>query len=235
MSSASGQRTQLVIFDLGGTTLQDDGAILRTFLEVAEHHGLMADADYVESQQGKTKRELFHALAVHKHADEPDAAEYLANKANGLYEERLTKHYSEAELALMLGTVDAFQYLREHSIKVAITTGFWRTVLDVILDRTGLSALVDTSVATDEVSRGKPAPYMIFRAMEQCDVARGRRVASGGDPPLDCIAGCNAGCGTVIGVLSGTHTRASLEKVHHNHIIDSAARVIELFESGRMP
>jgi phosphonatase-like hydrolase len=234
VSNIGAQKSQLVVFDLGGTTLQDDGAILSTFVEVGHEHGLDATPEFVEAQLGKTKRELFQLLTNLKHSDEPGAAEYLANKANAKFEARLIEHYTNTELRLLRGTIETFEYLHQHEVKVAITSGFWREVLDVILERTGLGTLVDASVATDEVSMGKPAPYMIFRAMEACGVFAVARVVAVGDTPLDCVAGCNAGCGYVVGVLTGTHQSASLEKVPHNYIIDSAARIRELFEAGKI-
>lgn len=234
MTSDAGHRTKMVVFDLGGTTIHDDGTIDRVFSEVATECKLDAHLDTLGDQQGRTKKEVFLSLAGHKHHDWPEAAASLADEANQAYEDRLMAHFTEAPLTVVAGTTDAMQYLRDHGIKVAITSGFWRAVMDVILERTGLRALLDASVSTDEVARPKPAPYMIFRAMEACDVVSVRHVVSVGDTPLDCIAGHNAGCGTVIGVLSGTHTRAALEAVPHNFIADSSARVRELFETGRI-
>lgn len=234
MPGAGAQQTQLVVFDLGGTTLQDDGAILAAFLRVGREHGLDASPEFVECQLGKTKRELFQMLANVRHGDEPAAADRLGHAANAQFETELMEHYATTELRLLRGTLETFEYLRQRDVRVAITSGFWRAVLDVILDRTGLGAMVDASVATDETRCGKPAPYMIFRAMETCGVHSVRRVVAVGDTPLDCLAGCNAGCGYVVGVLTGTHEASSLEKAPHNYIIDSAARVRELFEAGRI-
>jgi len=224
----------LVAFDLGGTTIHDDGSINRIFVEVAGRHKLAADLDEVQSFQGRTKKEMFHVLATRRHEDWPEAATSLAQEANEEYEQRLITHYRENPPQVVDGTTATMQYLREQDVRVAITTGFWRAILDAILESTGLGELLDASVATDEVSKPKPAPYMIFRAMEQCGITSVRQVVAVGDTPMDCIAGCHAGCGTVIGVLSGTHSRAQLERVPHNFILDSSARVRELIETGRI-
>lgn len=234
MPRDSGYRTELVVFDLGGTTVHDDGAILRVFLASAEAEGLPTSAEHVEALQGLTKREIFHLIARELHPDNPDAGREHADRANMLYERELLRHYAEAPIELVQGTIETFGFLRDRCIKIAITTGFWRAALDLILERTNLNGLVDFSIATDEVRQGKPAPYMIFHAMEACGVRSVKNVVAVGDTPMDCIAGCNAGCGKVIGVLTGTHSRLSLERVPHNYIIDSAARVRELFETGRI-
>ena len=50
---------------------------------------------------------------------------------------------------------------------------------------------------------GRPAPYMIFRAMEAVGVTQWREVINVGDTPLDLQAGTNAGVLGVAGVLTG--------------------------------
>ena len=77
---------------------------------------------------------------------------------------------------------------------------------------------------------GRPAPYMIFEAMARLGVGDVRGVLAVGDTPLDLQAGTRAGCGGVIGVLSGSHTIETLGPVRHTHIIASVADLPELIE-----
>ena len=46
-------------------------------------------------------------------------------------------------------------------------------------------------------------------------------VAKVGDTPADLLEGKNAGCGLIVGVTEGTHTRAQLEPHPHTHLIGS--------------
>ena len=58
------------------------------------------------------------------------------------------------------------------TFKVALDTGFTRAIADVILARLGWdSTVVDASVASDEVERGRPYPDLIYRAMASTGVA----------------------------------------------------------------
>jgi phosphoglycolate phosphatase-like HAD superfamily hydrolase len=57
--------------------------------------------------------------------------------------------------------------------------------------------------------------------MARLGVADSRRVAKVGDTPADLHEGTNAGCGMVIGITGGTHTRAELEPHPHTHLIES--------------
>lgn len=99
---------------------------------------------------------------------------------------------------------------RATGFKVALTTGFTRDVADMVLDGVGWrvgpledGGMVDALVTADEVAAGRPAPYMIFRAMERAGVVDVRRVVVAGDTGADLVAGTRSGAGLVAGVLSG--------------------------------
>ena len=76
---------------------------------------------------------------------------------------------------------------------------------------------------------GRPAPFMIFHSMEQTRVTDVRRVAVVGDTVLDLEAGLNAGAAYRIGVLTGAHDRATLERAPHTHIVTSVAALPDLW------
>jgi phosphonatase-like hydrolase len=90
--------------------------------------------------------------------------------------------------------------------------------------------LIDLAVFSSDVSRGRPAPYMIYRAMEKLAVLDVRKVMKLGDSPADLEEGTNAGCGEVIGVLSGAHTATTLGAYRHTRLIQSVADLPALFE-----
>jgi phosphoglycolate phosphatase-like HAD superfamily hydrolase len=85
--------------------------------------------------------------------------------------------------------------------------------------------MVDAVVCGDDVTLGRPAPYLIFRAMEATSTSSVHRVATVGDTTLDLQAGYNAGVRWNIGVLSGAHDRQSLEGAPHTHILPSVAEL----------
>ena len=49
------------------------------------------------------------------------------------------------------------------------------------------------------------------------------RVAKVGDTPADLQEGESAGCGLVVGVTGGTHSRHELEPYPHHHLIETIA------------
>jgi len=71
---------------------------------------------------------------------------------------------------------------------------------------------VNAVICGDDVPLGRPAPFLIFRTMEATGVISVDRVMNVGDTVLDLQAGRNAGVGENIGVLSGAHSLAQLDK-----------------------
>jgi phosphonatase-like hydrolase len=107
---------------------------------------------------------------------------------------------------------------------VALNTGFDRDTARLLLDALGwTTGKVDAIVCGDEVPRGRPAPYMIFRCMEAAGATSVRRVANVGDTTLDLRAGHNAGVALNIGVLSGAHGCELLAAEPHTHLLASVA------------
>ncbi len=116
-----------------------------------------------------------------------------------------------------------FRTLKEAGIKVALNTGFNRAITQVILDRLDWSGspLIDATICSDEVPRGRPHPDMIRELMRRLGIVDPAGVAKVGDTPADLQEGRNAGCGLIIGVTEGTHSREQLECHPHTHLVDS--------------
>ena len=84
-------------------------------------------------------------------------------------------------------------------------------------------------ICGDDVKQGRPAPYMIFRAMEAAGTVNVRHVLNVGDTISDLQAAHNAGVGFSVGVLSGAHTREQLAREPHTCLIESVADLTGLW------
>jgi phosphoglycolate phosphatase-like HAD superfamily hydrolase len=91
---------------------------------------------------------------------------------------------------------------------------------------------IDASICSDEVPLGRPAPFMIFRAMEATGVTDVRCVIKVGDTALDLLAGRNAGVRGVVGVLSGSQSEEELRSAEPTHILPSVAALPELIDTA---
>ncbi|MEO8127565.1 MAG: HAD hydrolase-like protein [Bryobacteraceae bacterium] len=81
------------------------------------------------------------------------------------------------------------------------------------------------SAASDDVTQGRPSPFMLFHAMEAAQVNNVAEVMAVGDTPLDLQAGTNGGLRAVVGVLSGAGTAENLRREPHTHILPSVAQL----------
>ena len=220
-----------VVFDLAGTTVDDGGMVLQCLVEAATEYDLPSTAEELNSLMGMNKREVFELLALRKHPDGGTAAGELSRAALARFVDLMQAAY-DRHLAPLPGAEDTFRYLRERGVKIATDTGFDATISGLIMERLNWPGrLIDLAVCSSDVPRGRPAPFMIYRAMQQLDVIDVRQVMKLGDSPADMDEGMNAGCGEVIGVLSGAHTAATLGAYRHTRIIPSVADLPALFEA----
>src|SRR5262249_39112669 len=113
---------------------------------------------------------------------------------------------------------------------VALDTGFSRTIVDAILERLGWSepGVLDATVASDEVERGRPHADLVLRAMSLTGVTRSDAVAKVGDTPADLEEGLAAHCGLLIGVTNGSHTAEQLKRHAHTHLISDLSALPSL-------
>ena len=87
----------------------------------------------------------------------------------------------------------------------------------------------DTVVGADDVPVGRPAPFLIYRAMMDLEVLDVASVAVVGDTTLDLRSAANARAGWGIGVLSGAHDLSTLGAEAHTHLLPSVTGLPALF------
>jgi phosphonatase-like hydrolase len=218
---------ELVIFDFAGTLLRDDGAVLAAYRHALAAHDISFNEADLASRRGAAKREVFRELAGRP--TRSSATDELADRALADFETALRLEYTTGEVAPIEGAEATVAWLTERSVRVALSSGFDRGLVDLLLARLGWEQLFDQVLAAEDAAIGRPAPYLIFRAMVDLRVQDVARVAVVGDTPLDLAAGSNARAGWVIGVLSGAHGVDTLGATRHTHLLPSVADVPKLF------
>jgi phosphonatase-like hydrolase len=213
----------LVVLDMAGTTVRDDGAVDDAFTTALASVGIGVDDPrfasaqaYVRDTMGQSKADVFAALL------EPgDAA-----GATGEFARAYERIVAEGRVAPMEGAPEVFAELHEHGVKVCLTTGFAPSTRDALLASLGWAARIDLALSPADCGRGRPAPDMILGAMDRLGVSDPGAVAVVGDTTSDLEAGTNAGARAVIGVLSGAHDRKALAAAPHTDLIDDVTGLI---------
>jgi phosphonatase-like hydrolase len=215
----------LVVFDMAGTTVEDGGQVGDAFRGALAERGMALDDEALRAWRGASKREVLRHFVEEQFGRDDADNDRRIELAYAAFRRHLERNYAERGVRAVAGAEGTFAWLRERGIGVALTTGFYRQVTEIILRALGWQpgGIIDVSVCSDEVARGRPAPYMIFRAMEATGVVDVRRVIKVGDTALDLQAGTNAGVRGVVGVLSGSQTVDQLGRVTHTHLVSSVA------------
>jgi phosphonatase-like hydrolase len=215
---------RLVVFDMAGTTVQDDDGVNGCLRQTLEEFGVRITTAEANAVMGLPKREAICRLI----GGGPDAAALLPrlDEVHQRFVQIMRRFYEDdSSICEVPGTGRVFARLRKAGIAVAVNTGFSRDIAQIIIDRLGWErdALLDASVTSDEVDRGRPYPDMIRLLMSRFGIDDPREVAKVGDTPIDLEEGRLAGCGLNVGVTQGTHSREQLLPYPHTHLIRSVA------------
>jgi phosphonatase-like hydrolase len=206
----------LVVFDMAGTTVLDDGQVPAAFTAALAEHGLTVGPDAIRALRGASKRQAILGLL-------PPGRVEQADRVYASFRDHLTRAYTTGVRAVP-GAAELFAALRRLGVRVALNTGFDRDTVELLLAALRWDdGRVDAVVCGDDVPQGRPAPYLIFRCMEAVAAVSVRRVVVVGDTALDLRAGYNAGVRYNVGVLSGAHDRGLLVNEPHTHLIASVA------------
>jgi phosphonatase-like hydrolase len=209
---------ELVVFDMAGTTVRDDGVVELAFQRAAERSALpteyspTAALDYVRRTMGMSKIDVFTHLA----GGDVDAA----TRATAAFEAAYAELIAETGATEIPGAAALIRRLRADGVRVALTTGFAPVTRNAILRSLGWLDLVDIALSPIDAGRGRPAPDLVLMAALRAGVSAMSAVAVLGDTASDVRSGTAAGAGLVVGVLSGSHERTVLEEAGADAVID---------------
>jgi phosphonatase-like hydrolase len=215
---------ELVALDLAGTTVEEHGDVYGALRDAVAAEGATVDDAVLRRWMGTDKREAIAALVAAGGAGllDPPGVE----RAYGGFRRMLEDRYRARPPVPVPGVPQALGRLRARGVKVVLTTGFAHDIAEPLLARLGWRVggdLVDALVCVDDVPAGRPAPYLVFRAMERTGVQAVARVLVAGDTLADLRSGTNAGAGAVVGVATGALSLADLGVERHTHLLPSAA------------
>lgn len=221
-------RPQLFVFDMIGTTVEPSGIIPDSFRAALAAAGVNLTDEQIANVRGKSKYEAIGVLLA-----EADGGGISPAMLDPVYEDfrtRLSDHYRNGGAKPVDGVGRVFDWCRSINARVTLTTGFDRDIADLLVRSLDWSHRIDGLVCNDDVAQGRPAPYLIQRAMEEAGCSTARAVASVGDTVADLQAGRNAGIGWNFGVLTGAHARDRLSREPAVIILESVRGIPEYFK-----
>ncbi|MGA9871658.1 MAG: phosphonatase-like hydrolase [Rhodococcus sp. (in: high G+C Gram-positive bacteria)] len=211
---------ELVVMDMAGTTVTDDGLVIGAFDAAATSVGLAEQGteresarQYVLDTMGQSKIEVFRALF---------GDEERAQAANRAFEMAYDARIADG-VAPVPGAADTISRLRDAGVAVILTTGFSPSTQEQILTSLGWTDLADAYLAPGDVVRGRPHPDLVLTAALRAQVSDMSAVAVVGDTSNDIDSGRRAGASVLVGVLTGAHSEDQLRSADPTHILASVA------------
>ncbi len=210
-----------VILDLAGTCVDFGScAPAGAFVALFERRGISISAVDARGPMGLHKREHLRELlglpAVRRRWRRVHGRPWNARDLDSLYAEfvPLQSQILPRFNRLIPGALDAVNALRREGVRIGVTTGYNREMMEIVL--TGLAAqgfVPEAAVCADQVPVGRPAPWMLWRCMEALGVYPPGAVAAVGDTLADVAAGRNAGVWSVGVAKTGNMLGLSAEEV----------------------
>ena len=216
---------KLVVLDIGGTLIGDHGEVPDSMLGAFGRHGITVSPQEFSEWRGASKRAMVRHFVAREHKSEA-----LIDPIYADFTRTVSKAYEKVQP--IAGAEQALKELAAMNLILATSTGFDGPLTKSILSRLGWQHYFVASITSDDVTDGRPAPYMLFRAMEAARVEETAAVMAVGDTPLDLQAANNGAMGAAIGVYSGAATEERLRKERSNGVLPSVAALPDLIRRG---
>ena len=213
---------ELVVFDMAGTTIADNGEIAVAFQTALKHFSYDVPKEAINTVMGYKKTKAIKMI-LNLYGPSASNTEELIEEIHTVFLNEMIAHYSGLnEIEILPYAKEIFLFLKSKGIKVALDTGFTKQIADIIIDKLGWlkNNIIDCMVCSDEVPKGRPYPYMIQKIMQQVGVTNTQKVIKVGDTEVDVNEGLNANCLYSIGITTGAFTRQQLSLHKPSFIID---------------
>jgi phosphonatase-like hydrolase len=236
-------KIKLVVLDMAGTTILDQHEVEMCFKKASIKNGLQASDERILALQGYAKLQVFQMLWTEQLGEQDSSISAKSKQSYEDFKEILETHYRTHPVVKTEGCQELFDYLHKNGIFIALTTGFYRSVANIILTKVGWgqslnqnfinlrnSQGIHLSLTPDEAGIGRPDPAMIHLAMKKTGITDPRQVINVGDTPVDLAFGKNANIRLALGVCNGTHTRSQLESFPHDGLLNRIDDLIAIIE-----
>lgn len=214
----------LIVYDMAGTTVQEGGIVYKTLQMAMREDGLAVSDDEMHPWHGAKKEAVIEHFA--RKAGTPEAnVPARVEKVGEWFLNAIDEAYFNDAAPIDHIDIALMSYLRQLQavgIKIAFDTGYPENIQVGLLKKLGLDKVADAYISSYQVSEGRPYPYMIHHLMEKTGIMDVKRVCKVGDSVRDVEEGKNAGCGLVVGVLSGADSYEELMAAGPHIVCDRA-------------
>lgn len=213
---------QAVLLDWAGTTVDyGSRAPAEVFLSIFQKRGIEITAAEARGPMGRAKRDHIATVARLPRVSALWQQQYgrtpTESDIDGMYEAFLPlqrETLGRMGSNVIPGVAAAIAELRAQGLKIGSTTGYTRTLMDVVAPIAATEGYApDVIVCSDDVPAGRPAPWMNYLAAQQLGVYPLSTIVVVDDTPVGLEAGRHAGAITVGVTETGNALGLSEEEV----------------------
>lgn len=205
------QEIRAILLDWAGTTVDfGSRAPTQAVIEVFRQRGIEITVEEARGPMGRPKREHIAAVVrIPKVASlwrRQFSREASVADIEAMYDEfrPLLKRSLANASTVIPGVSEAIAECRRRGLKIGSTTGYSREVMEVVTPLAARQGYApDVVICADDVTEGRPAPWMNFRAAEMLGVYPMSAVLVVDDTPVGIEAAKHAGAIAVAVTQSG--------------------------------
>jgi HAD superfamily hydrolase (TIGR01509 family) len=202
---------EAVVFDLDGVLVQSEELWDGARRELAEEHGIEWPDGATEAMMGMSSREW--SKYVHEEVGVPESPEDINRKVLA----RVERRYRD-DLPWIPGAQEAVKRMAAR-FPLGLATSSNREIIDIVVEEGGFGELIGTTVSSEEVERGKPAPDVYLEVTKRMGVDPSKTAAIE-DSTNGLLAAHNAGM-RVIAIPNDAHPPADEGLAVADVVLDS--------------
>lgn len=213
-----------VIFDVGGTLVKTDEAILEAVTRALQEQGIeFKDKEKVVNVfgQGQLKNVQTAVDVSYAGTDREEKIQECFASFKKIFPRQVLSYFKV--IPQVLTGLDA---LRKKGMKLAVLTGFNRDETEFFLDKMKLRPYFDLVLSAEDIVKPRPDPRGLLLAMEQLGLPK-EECLYVGDAWVDIQFARNAGV-KVAGVKTGAQDNRLLEQEQPDYMVDDLRGVVSL-------
>lgn len=206
------ENIDLMVCDMAGTVVQEGGLVYKILEKSMVDGGLKVPHEEMHAWHGAKKEAVIEHFARKNGIPDHEIEDTVIRIADVFTAGIDEAYFDEASTIshIDVSLFSYFQQLKNAGVKIALDTGYPPNIQEGLVKRLNFDKVCDGWISSYDVSQGRPYPYMIHQLMERLQIENVKRVCKVGDSCRDIEEGRNAGCGLVVGVLSGADSADEL-------------------------
>jgi len=194
-----------IIVDMAGTIIDYGScAPAGVFKELFHNYGIEITYEQSREPMGMQKRDHIHKILEMKAVSDKWKQKYgkiwTEDDVDSMYKDFIPMQISSLPRYnnMIKGVKESLEIAQSQGIKIGATTGYNTEMTNIVADAIKNQGFgLDSVICASDVPQGRPAPWMIFRTMQELNIFPSEAVVNFGDTIPDIESALNAGVWSV--------------------------------------